>query len=577
MRLNALTALSRGKQPGMSIHLVKSPHPAPARAITEMKTMKLILQFSAIAVVAVGSLTGASAEEGIRKSALLEKIKSEKTLVVGVKTDFAPFGFLNRDGQVQGYEVDLARRIAQELGVSLKTVGVSTANRFQRLEQSAVHMIIATAGDTRERRKLATAIEPGYFGAGVNVLLRPEVAVKSWQDLRGARICGLQAAYFNKGINTRYGLDLKTYKTVGNAQAALKQGECIGFLYSETAIQNYLKKPDFAGYKVSLDPALIVPWAAFLPRSEKGTDFEILVGDIVAALHRQGYLIELQKKWDVGRSLYLDAGRERWSAKDESGQYKCRRNNRGDWPVGCRESAFVTSADVEGVSAVFKNIEERTGLNFSFVYDKYDRERYIWGLFYSLSLVVVATIISFISGFALAKYVSAGCRLGSGFVRALVFVLGCTPPLLSMYLVFFGLGAIIATGYGVHLSAFWVAVGSLGLYHGAIIAKTLIDSVNVRRSSDPHYGVTLAAIPGLLETSQVGINGAVTNLVKASMIASAIAVPELLSATIGIFSDQGNTHVMMILLFIVFLLFTTIWIWVVKRIQYFVISMGGVA
>ena len=69
-------------------------------------------------------------------------------IVVGVKTDFAPFGMLNAGAQPVGLEVDLAHRLAGSLGLRVRLVAVSTENRFQRLEQGAV-VDVSAAGDGR--------------------------------------------------------------------------------------------------------------------------------------------------------------------------------------------------------------------------------------------------------------------------------------------------------------------------------------------------------------------------------------------------------------------------------------------
>ena len=537
--------------------------------------MKIPYLTSIFLLAVAGLLPATGAVQAAQKSSLLEKVRKDNLLVVGVKNDFAPFGYLDSEGRVQGFEVELAERVAKEIGVGFKAVGVTTGNRFQRLEQGAVDLVIATAADTRERRKVATAIEPGYFGAGVDILLRPEIAVAGWQDLRGRRICALQGAYFNKGINSRYVLDLRTYKSIGAAQSALKQGDCVGFLYSETAIQGYLKKPEFQGYRANLEATLIVPWAAFLPRSEKGTDFEHLVGNIIAGLHREGYLVELQKKWGLASSKFLRENQVLWSRSGADGKPVCQRGAGGEWPVECREKTFVTSADVQGINAVFRRIEETTGLNFSFAYDVYDRERYLNGILISVLLIVISTLLTLGLGIAGAKILTARRAAFRAVSGVGTFVIGSTPPLLSMYLVFFGLGALVSASYGLNLSAFWVAVICLSIYHGAIVAKTIQDSVKLKQADDPDYRFRVSRVPEILETASVGVNGAITNLVKASMVASAIAVPELLSATIGIIADQGNTNVMMILLLMLFLGLTTAWLSLVRHLQSAVIRKYG--
>ena len=533
----------------------------------KLKFIKLVL------FVFLSFLAGSETLQAAVKSALLEKIRKDNLITVGVKTDFAPFGYLSSDGVIQGFEVDLAYKIARELGVGIKLVGVSTANRFQRLEQGAVDLVIATAADTRERRKVATAIEPGYFGAGVTVLLRPEVKANSWQELRGKSICALQGAYFNKGINSRYVLDLKTFKTIGAAQSALKQGGCVGFLYSEMAIQRYLARPEFANYTAKIDPALVVPWAAFLPRSEKGTDFENLLGNMIDDFERASYLNF--KRNGRSQTLNFSDSRQLWSKTDEAGNLICKRSVGAEWPVECREKTFITSADVQGVGAILRIIDEKIGLDFNFVSDTYDRKRFLYGILTSVLLIFLSTLMTIGLGILGAMALTTKRSSTRGLSGVLAFCLETTPPLLSMYLVFFGVGALLSAKYGVNLSAFWVAVSCLSIYHGAMISKTIAASVELQKKDDPNYCFSILRMPQILETAGVGIDGILTNLVKASMIASAIAVPELLTSTLGIISDQGNTNEMMILLFVLFFAFTSVWLVIIRNVQVVIIRKYG--
>ena len=78
-----------------------------------------------------------------RASKTLQVIKQRGEIVVGVKTDFAPFGFLDAAGRPAGIEIDIAQKLAEGLGVSLQLQSVTTENRFQRLEQGLVDIIIA--------------------------------------------------------------------------------------------------------------------------------------------------------------------------------------------------------------------------------------------------------------------------------------------------------------------------------------------------------------------------------------------------------------------------------------------------
>lgn len=63
----------------------------------------------------------------------LQDIKSKGVLVVGVKADYPPFGYLSPSGQNIGIEPDMAADIAKRLGVKVKYVNVVAANRIQFL------------------------------------------------------------------------------------------------------------------------------------------------------------------------------------------------------------------------------------------------------------------------------------------------------------------------------------------------------------------------------------------------------------------------------------------------------------
>src|ERR1700751_578614 len=90
-------------------------------------------------------------------------IKKRGTVVVGVKTDYPPFGMLEHNGDADGFEHDLATNIAARLGVHLRKIGVTGANRLVQLNDGRVDLDIATIGDTAERGDIATLIEPNYY------------------------------------------------------------------------------------------------------------------------------------------------------------------------------------------------------------------------------------------------------------------------------------------------------------------------------------------------------------------------------------------------------------------------------
>lgn len=510
---------------------------------------------------------GCSVWAAVEPSPTLDRVRAQGYVTIGVKTDFPPFGMLDRTGRPMGFEVDLAHRLAQALEVEARVVGVTTENRFQRLEQGAVDVIIATAADTAERRQLATVIEPNYYGGGVGVFLRPGVFFDDWSAMRGVELCALQGSYFNKPITQRHLVKLQMYRSVRDAQLALRDGRCSGFLYTDVAIQQYLKDPEWTGYTAPLPSALIIPWAISISRSEAGSELERAIGDVVAGWHRDGTLIELEAAWNIQPNRFLQDANRLWNVREADGSPLCERAPDGQWPAACRNAAFVTSADVGGLQGLGLWVRETLGLDFSFVYDPFDRQRYVRGLLWTVLLCAATIVGSLAFAFVGAAVIAARIPLISGLIRALGNFGRMTPVLLQMYLVFFWLGSVVWNTTGISLPPVLIAIVCLALYHGSIIAFAFIDAADHIHEIHPEFRFTPAFFPELLAEASVGVRNTLTNLVKATSIASAIAVPELLSATIAIVADRGNVFLMMNALLLVFYCMTAFWIYVFERFE----------
>lgn len=497
----------------------------------------------------------------------LAEIRARGVVRIGVKIDFAPFGMLDRNGNPTGFEVDLAHRIAQALGVRLQAVPVTTENRFQRLEQGLVDLIVATAGDTRERRQLATAIEPNYYGAGVTVMLRPEVKATDWAQIRGQPLCALQGAYFNKPITQRHIVDLRTYRSVRDALLALEDGRCVGYLYTDVAIDHLLKEARWSGYRAPFPSAFVIPWAISISRGARGTDLERTLGDLIAQWHRDGSLLEAERQWGIRPSRFLSETQALWQKRDASGGLVCVREADGQWPIACRNAAFVTAAETVGLQGLGLWLRETVGIDLSVLYDGYDRQRYLQGLGWTIVLSLASLVLALVLGLAGARLALTRNPVLRNFAFAAAVVGRSTPPLLQMYLLMFGVGSYLIVATGVKVSPLAMAVLALGLYHGAMIVFNLVEAAEHLRKRDPGFEPSVARLPELLALASVGIRGVMTNLCKATGIASAIAVPELLSATLAIIADQGNQTVMMNALLVVSYLVMTFWIASFARLE----------
>src|SRR3954470_13222357 len=134
---------------------------------------KLLLSAAAAAIGLALAAVPAAAQT-------LEKIKQRGVLVVGSKADYKPFGFRDPSGAIVGFEPDIARLVADKLGVKLEVEPVASSNRMAFLQQGKPDVWIPTLTDKPAPRQIVGIIEPLYYASGVNVLANKKANLKSW-------------------------------------------------------------------------------------------------------------------------------------------------------------------------------------------------------------------------------------------------------------------------------------------------------------------------------------------------------------------------------------------------------------
>jgi polar amino acid transport system substrate-binding protein len=153
----------------------------------------LVIALMALVLAAV-PLSDARAAES-----LLDKVKQKGEMIVGVKYDFPPMGFINKDtGQPDGFEVDLANEIAKELGVKAKFIQALSKTRIPLIVNGNVDLIIATMTHKRDREQ-AIDFSIHYLVTGQRPITRKDTGITHVSQLAGKRVGAVQGG--NAGPN----------------------------------------------------------------------------------------------------------------------------------------------------------------------------------------------------------------------------------------------------------------------------------------------------------------------------------------------------------------------------------------
>ena len=118
----------------------------------------------------------------------VQAIIERGVLRVGVKQDVPNFGYKNPDsGEFEGLEIDIARKIAEELGVDIEFTPVTAQTRGPLLDNGQVDLVIATFTITEERKLLYNFTTP-YYTDAVGFFVNKDSGIKTFTDLNGKTI-----------------------------------------------------------------------------------------------------------------------------------------------------------------------------------------------------------------------------------------------------------------------------------------------------------------------------------------------------------------------------------------------------
>ena len=211
---------------------------------------KLTVKVIAILVLLALALTSAVAEDG-KVYRTLDEIKSSGTINIGVFSDKNPFGYVDENGEYQGYDVYFAKRIGEDLGVTVNYVSTEAANRVEYLETGKVDIILANFTVTAERAEKVDFALP-YMNVALGVVSPESRVIRDLSEI-GADdqvivISGTTAEDYL--IKNNPEIKLQKYDTYANAKTALENGNAVAWANDNTEVIAFALENE--GYEVGI-------------------------------------------------------------------------------------------------------------------------------------------------------------------------------------------------------------------------------------------------------------------------------------------------------------------------------------
>ncbi|AKL13518.1 TPA: transporter substrate-binding domain-containing protein [Kluyvera intermedia] len=248
-----------------------------------MNATSLKIIAGALALLAVAGCTPTEEKQvaGAAPQSTLQTVLQRGTLRVGDCLSFAPFGFYDKDGKPDGYDVDLAKALAKEMGVKLEMVNTTSANRIPNLQTNKVDVVFCNFTRNLERAKEIGFTQP-YVVASEAMLVRKESGIKSAHDMAGKTIATVKGSTNGDEVRSM-GIEVKIqeYDSSQAAILAVKQGQADAMIEDN----------NFLAYQAKLDPTLTVTNEALVPLEYNA--FGVKQGDQVWLNYLNEFLFEI--------------------------------------------------------------------------------------------------------------------------------------------------------------------------------------------------------------------------------------------------------------------------------------------
>ncbi len=212
---------------------------------------RIILATAGVALIAVATATLGWAQSTAptvqarpeAKAPVLPKlpadIASRKRLIVGVKCDTPPFGYLDVRGKNAGVDVEIAKWLARYAfgrEQRLTFVCAPTAAREPLLTSGRVDLVISTFTYTADRDTRIDFSRP-YYNATGRLLVKNDSPIRSLSDLGGKKVATTSGSIYDRWMKRCFtGTDVVVVDSVTNAVIAFNQGRADAVMFDDTSL-----------------------------------------------------------------------------------------------------------------------------------------------------------------------------------------------------------------------------------------------------------------------------------------------------------------------------------------------------
>ncbi|MFF2390925.1 glutamate ABC transporter substrate-binding protein [Agromyces sp. NPDC058104] len=231
----------------------------------------------------------------------MAKLAEAGTITVGTKFDQPLFGLVGPDGVPVGFDVEIAKIIASELGIAddkIEWVESVSANREPFIENGDVDIVVATYTINDKRKEVVSFAGP-YYTAGQSILvLADNDDITSEDDLVGQPVCSVTGSTPAANLK-ELGAEVIETDTYSNCLEPLRSGQVVA-VSTDNVILAGLVSQNEGEFKLVGEPFTEEPYGIGLKLDD--TDFRMWINDVLEEAYEDG---RYEEAWNATAGTVL--------------------------------------------------------------------------------------------------------------------------------------------------------------------------------------------------------------------------------------------------------------------------------
>lgn len=243
----------------------------------------------AVLMLATAMTMAVSAEES---GDLLSRIQERGTIVVGLEGDWAPWSYVGEDDELTGYDVEVAKAIANKLGVELQIVPGEWDGLFAGMDAGRYDLVINGVEVTEDRAEKYDFADPYAYIRTALIVRGDNDDIHTFEDLKGKKTANsIASTYMN--LAESYGATCYGVATLDETLTMVLQGRVDATLNAIVSYTDYMSQHPDSNLKVVATTEDASNVAIPMRKGDDTATLREAVNQAIAELREEGTLSEL--------------------------------------------------------------------------------------------------------------------------------------------------------------------------------------------------------------------------------------------------------------------------------------------